>query len=91
VEGNTSSLDHLEEIEIASATSRKRALCVMALTVISPLPHRSTTYVAVPKRSYTMKMLSAVLIALALLSMAAPVSAFDAKSFFEQQDRQSGN
>jgi hypothetical protein len=35
-----------------------------------------------------MKMISAVLIALALLSMAAPVYAFDAKSFYEQQDRQ---
>jgi hypothetical protein len=44
----------------------------------------------VPKRSYTMKMISAVLIALALLSMAAPVNAFDAKTFFEQQERQSG-
>jgi hypothetical protein len=38
-----------------------------------------------------MKMLSAVLVALALLSLAAPVNAFDAKSFFEQQERQSGN
>jgi hypothetical protein len=38
-----------------------------------------------------MKILSAVLIALALLSLAAPVNAFDAKSFFEQQERQSGN
>ena len=37
-----------------------------------------------------MKMISAVLIALALLSMAAPVSAFDSKTFWEQQDRQSG-
>jgi hypothetical protein len=37
-----------------------------------------------------MKMLSAVLIALPLLSMAAPASAFDAKSFFEEQGRQSG-
>jgi hypothetical protein len=37
------------------------------------------------------KMLSAVLITLALLSLAAPVNAFDAKSFFEQQERQSGN
>jgi hypothetical protein len=38
-----------------------------------------------------MKILSAVLVALALLSLAAPVNAFDAKSFFEQQERQSGN
>jgi hypothetical protein len=53
----------------------------------APAPlHRMT---AVPKRSYTMKMISAVLIALALLSMAAPLYAFDAKSFYEQQDRQS--
>jgi hypothetical protein len=37
-----------------------------------------------------MKMISAVLIALALLSMAAPVNALDAKSFFEQQERQAG-
>jgi hypothetical protein len=37
-----------------------------------------------------MKILSAVLVALALLSLAAPVNAFDAKSFFEQQERQSG-
>jgi hypothetical protein len=38
-----------------------------------------------------MKMISAVLIAMALLSMAAPVSAaFDSKTFWEQQDRQSG-
>jgi hypothetical protein len=35
-----------------------------------------------------MKMISAVLITLALLSMAAPLYAFDAKTFFEQQDRQ---
>jgi hypothetical protein len=35
-----------------------------------------------------MKMIPAVLIALALLSMAAPVYAFDAKGFYEQQDRQ---
>jgi hypothetical protein len=38
-----------------------------------------------------MKILSAVLVPLALLSLAAPVNAFDAKSFFEQQERQSGN
>jgi hypothetical protein len=31
--------------------------------------------------------LATALIALALLSMAAPVNAFDAKSFFEQTDR----
>ena len=37
-----------------------------------------------------MKMISAVLIALALLTMAAPVYAFDAKSFFDQQTRESG-
>jgi|SwirhirootsSR3_FD_contig_31_18409527_length_203_multi_9_in_0_out_0_1 hypothetical protein len=36
-----------------------------------------------------MKILPVVLIALALLSMAAPVNAFDAKSFFEQQARES--
>jgi hypothetical protein len=35
-----------------------------------------------------MKMISALLIALALLSMAAPVYAFDAGSFYAQQDRQ---
>jgi hypothetical protein len=34
-----------------------------------------------------MKTISAALIALALLSMAAPVNAFDAKSFFEHADR----
>jgi hypothetical protein len=38
-----------------------------------------------------MKMISALLLALGLLSMAASVNAFDAKSFFEQQERQSGN
>jgi hypothetical protein len=37
-----------------------------------------------------MKMISAVVIALALLSMAAPVYAFDAKTFFDEQTRQSG-
>lgn len=37
-----------------------------------------------------MKMISAVLITLALLSMAAPVNAFDAKSFYGQLDRNSG-
>ena len=37
-----------------------------------------------------MKVISAVLIALALLSMAAPVNAFDAKDFFDQQSRESG-
>jgi hypothetical protein len=37
-----------------------------------------------------MKMISAVLIALALLSMAAPVYAFDVKSFFDQQDSNRG-
>jgi hypothetical protein len=37
-----------------------------------------------------MKMISAVLIALALLSMAAPVYAFDARTFFDGQTRQSG-
>jgi hypothetical protein len=38
-----------------------------------------------------MKMISAALVALGLLGMAAAVNAFDAKSFFEQQERQSGN
>lgn len=62
----------------------------MSLTVISG-PRTAAFYWVVPKRSYTMKMTSAVLIALALLSMAAPVSAaFDSKTFWEQQDRQSG-
>jgi hypothetical protein len=37
-----------------------------------------------------MKMISAVLIALALLSMAAPVYALDSKTFWEQQERQAG-
>ena len=37
-----------------------------------------------------MKMISAVLIALALLSMAAPVYAFDSRAFWDQQERQSG-
>jgi hypothetical protein len=37
-----------------------------------------------------MKMISAALIALALFSMAAPVSAFDAKGFFDQQPREGG-
>ena len=36
-----------------------------------------------------MKIISAALIALALLSMAAPVNAFDVKTFFEQADRTS--
>jgi hypothetical protein len=34
-----------------------------------------------------MKTIGAALIALALLSMAAPVNAFDAQSFFEQATR----
>jgi hypothetical protein len=34
-----------------------------------------------------MKTITAALIALALLSMAAPVNAFDAESFFAQADR----
>ena len=34
-----------------------------------------------------MKTISVALIGLALLSIAAPVNAFDAKSFFEQADR----
>lgn len=37
-----------------------------------------------------MKMIAATLIALALLSMAAPVNAFDAGSFYGQLDRESG-
>jgi hypothetical protein len=36
-----------------------------------------------------MKTIAMALIALALLSMAAPVNAFEAKSFFEQADRSS--
>jgi hypothetical protein len=36
-----------------------------------------------------MKMISAALIALALLSMAAPVHAFDAQGFYQQLDRDS--
>ena len=36
-----------------------------------------------------MKIISAALIALALLSMTAPVSAFDATNFFQQADRSS--
>jgi hypothetical protein len=39
------------------------------------------------KGGYTMKTITAALIALALLSMAAPVNAFDAESFFAQADR----
>jgi hypothetical protein len=34
-----------------------------------------------------MKTITAALVALALLSMAAPVNAFDAQAFFEQADR----
>lgn len=34
-----------------------------------------------------MKMFSVVLVALALLSMVAPVNAFDAKSFYDQAER----
>jgi hypothetical protein len=41
------------------------------------------------KGDYSMKIISAALIALALLSMAAPVNAFDVKTFFEQADRNS--
>jgi hypothetical protein len=44
---------------------------------------------AVPKRSYIMKMFSVVLITLALLSMAAPANAFDARSFYAQSERAS--
>jgi hypothetical protein len=35
-----------------------------------------------------MRTIAVTLIALALLSMAAPLYAFDAKSFYEQVDRQ---
>jgi hypothetical protein len=36
-----------------------------------------------------MKIISAILIALALVSIAAPVNAFDVTTFFEQADRSS--
>ena len=71
----------------AQRSPRKRELCAMPLAIISRSRTAACT-LAVPRRSYTMKMISAVLIALALLSMAAPVYAFDAKSFYEQLDRQ---
>ena len=74
-------------MEVAQRSPRKRELCAMPLAIISRSRTAACT-LAVPKRSYTMKMISAVLIALALLSMAAPVYAFDAKSFYEQLDRQ---
>jgi hypothetical protein len=61
----------------------------MLLAIISPSRTAAWT-TAVPKRSYTMKMISAVLIALALLTMAAPVNAFDAKTFWDQQDSTRG-
>ena len=74
-------------MEGAQRSPRKRELCTVPLATISR--SRTAAYtLAVPKRSYTMKMISAVLIALALLSMAAPLYAFDAKSFYEQLDRQ---
>ena len=39
-----------------------------------------------------MKTIVSALVALSVLAgIAAPASAFDAKSFFEQQERQSGN
>ena len=39
-----------------------------------------------------MKTIVSALVALSVLAgIAAPTSAFDAKSFYEQQDRQSGN
>ena len=39
-----------------------------------------------------MKTIVSALIALSVVAgIAAPASAFDAKSFYEQQDRQSGN
>jgi hypothetical protein len=39
-----------------------------------------------------MKTIVSALVALSVLAgIAAPASAFDAKSFYEQQDRQSGN
>jgi hypothetical protein len=39
-----------------------------------------------------MKIIISALIAVSVLAgIAAPASAFDAKTFFEQQDRQSGN
>ena len=73
--------------EGAQRSPRKRELCAVPLATISRSRTAACT-LAVPKRSYTMKMISAVLIALALLSMAAPLYAFDAKSFYEQLDRQ---
>jgi len=39
-----------------------------------------------------MRILASALLALSVLAgVAAPASAFDAKSFFDQQERQSGN
>jgi hypothetical protein len=39
-----------------------------------------------------MKTIVSAIVALSVLAgIAAPASAFDAKSFYEQQDRQSGN
>jgi hypothetical protein len=74
-------------MEGAQRSPPKRELCAVPLATISR--SRTAAYtLAVPKRSYTMKMISAVLIALALLSMAAPLYAFDAKSFYQQLDRQ---
>lgn len=35
--------------------------------------------------------ISALIAVLVLAGIAAPATAFDAKAFFEQQDRQSGN
>jgi hypothetical protein len=51
---------------------------------------RRLSWMRCQKGATIMKMISAALIVLALFSMAAPVNAFDAKSFFDQQAREGG-
>ena len=57
----------------------------------TPMPKICGSSLGDKNWSYTMKMISAVFLALAFLSMAAPVNAFDARSFFEQQSREGGH
>jgi hypothetical protein len=45
----------------------------------------------VKKRRTVMKTIAYVLIALSVLAVATTVTAFDAKTFYEQMDRESGN
>lgn len=62
--------------------------CIVGDTIDDHKAHRTAARPLQGQKGVViMKTISAALIALALLSMAAPLHAFDAKSFFEQADR----